>query len=141
MPPHMTDQKRAEIQQAIRDGMPGSDIIRLLNTSTESIIRIKRAMGIPIRPMKSPTRTRGPGRTVAPAAPPAPTALPSPEDYVAAFEARVLEYRTILRQFEQEIERLRKENSTLRSEYQQAAFRAANWAPASTVGLSLGNGG
>jgi hypothetical protein len=138
MPRHMTEQKRTDIKEALADGMTGSDIRQLMNTSAETIIRIKRSMGIPVRSMKSPTRTRGPGRTVAPAAP---TALPSPEEYVAAFEARVLEYRMVLAQKSSEIERLERENATLRSEYQQVAFRAANWTPSSIVGQSLGNGG
>jgi len=167
MPAYMTAQKRQDIREAIQAGMSGQEIRQMLNTSAGTITNIKREMGIPIRPMRQ-TRTRGPVRTVAqpPAgdplrnlaiaqdyikrldaeraastAPPAPTAPLSPEEYVAAFEARVLEYHALIRAKDIEIERLRKENSTLRSEYQQMVFRQQNWTgPTSTMSQSLGNG-
>ena len=158
MPKTVSAKKHQDIRDAIKAGMSGQEIRELLSTSAGTITNIKREMGIPIRPMRQ-TRTRGPVRTVAQPSwdgrnydvaegyieslgSETPAGILSPEDYVAAFEARVLEYHTLLRQKDAENERLRKENSTLRSEYQQMVFRQQNWTgPTSTMSQSLGNGG
>jgi hypothetical protein len=90
----------------------------------------------------------------APTAPPAEsTAPPLPAEYVAAFEARVLEFRQLLKEkdatHEQELrakdaryEQLEMQHTKLLSEYQQTVFRQQNWTgPATTMSQSLGNGG
>jgi hypothetical protein len=99
------------------------------------------------------TRTKGPIKAVARVAaevvPPAPTAPPAPTEYVAAFEARVLEFHRLLKEHEQELrardakyDQLEREHIKLVSEYQQTVFRAQNWqGPTSTITQSLGNGG
>jgi FtsZ-binding cell division protein ZapB len=88
-----------------------------------------------------------------PTAPPAPTAPLSPAAYMAAIEARVLEFHQLLKEkdatHEQELrakdaryEQLEMEHTKLLSEYQQTVFRQQNWTgPTSTVTQSLGNGG
>jgi len=177
VPAYMTEQKRQDIREAIQAGMTSAEIRRLLQASAGSIVNIKREMGIPIRPMLQ-TRTRGPIKTAAqpsegdppsnhtyaeahieslyaeqpaPTAPPVSTAppVPRPEAYVTAFENRVMEYRELLRQYNQTIlerdgtiERLKKELATLRDEYAQTVFRQQNWTgPTSVMNQSLGNGG
>jgi hypothetical protein len=162
MPGHMAAQKRQDIRDAITSGMKIEDIRQLLSTSTGTIVKIKREMGIAIRPMRQ-TRTRGPVRTVAQppegdppssqtyaeahieslyAEQPAPITPFSPEDYVAAFEDRVLEYRSILAQKDSAIERLERELAKLRDECAQIVHRQQNWqGPTSTITQSLGNGG
>ena len=175
MPAYMTAQKRQDIREALQAGMTSADIQKLLQASAGSIVNIKRELGIPIRPMLQ-TRTRGPikamaqpswdgrshaiaqayiesldGERPAPTAPPVSTAppVPRPEAYVTAFENRVLEYRELLRQYEQTlserdgtIERLKKENAKLLDDYAQIVFNQQNWqGPTSTMTQSLGNGG
>ena len=177
MPAYMAKQKHDDIRDAIASGMRIEDIRELLSTSAGSVLKIKREMGIPIRPMGQ-TRTRGPIKTAAqpsegdppsnhtyaeahieslyaeqpaPTAPPVSTAppVPRPEAYVTAFENRVMEYRELLRQYNQTIlerdgtiERLKKELATLRDEYAQTVFRQQNWTgPTSVMNQSLGNGG
>ena len=118
MPAYMPAQKRRDIRDAIQAGMTGADIMRLLTVSAGTVVRVKREMGLPIRPIRQ-TRTRGPVRAVAQppegdppsnhtsyaeahieslyAEQPAPT-IPRPEAYVTAFENRVLEYHALLKQ-------------------------------------------
>ena len=152
MPAYMPAQKRQDIREAIEAGMTVQDIIDLLHTSAGSVTKMKREMGLPIRPMKQ-TRTRGPVKAVVQVVPPAPTAPLPPEAYVGAFEARVLEYHALLKQkddtHEQELrakdathEQLERECAKLRDEYAQTVFRQQNWqGPTSTIAQSLGNGG
>jgi hypothetical protein len=132
-----TPQKRQKIREAIESGMKLMDIRGLLRTSAGTITEIKREMGLPIRSKKSNSA----GKVIHVVALEPPTLLP-PEAYVKAFEARVIEYHTMLKQKDAENERLQKENAQLRADYQQVVFQAANWTgPTSLMGKSLGNGG
>jgi len=138
-----TEEKKKAIREAIKAGMSGKDIRILLHTSAGTITKVKRSMGIPIRPM------RGPTVAVGQIAPP----VPRPEEYVTAFENRVLEYHTLLKQkdaaheqtlLEKDgtIERLKKENAKLIDENAQIIFQQQNWTgPTSVMSQSLGNGG
>ena len=160
MPALMPAQKRQDIRDAIASGMRIEDIRELLSTSAGSVVKIKREMGIPIQQQRRRKDAVGPVESVARVAaqvvpgPPAPPVLPAstvprPEAYVTAFENRVLEYRELLRQYNQTllerdgtIERLKRELATLRDEYAQTVFRQQNWqGPTSTMTQSLGNGG
>jgi hypothetical protein len=142
MPGHMAAQKRQDIRDAITAGMKIEDIRQLLSTSTGSVMKIKREMGIAIRPMRK-TRTKGPLKAVTQVVPPpAPTVPLPPEAYVEAFEARVLEFHGLLNNKNIEIERLERELAKIRAEYAQMVFRQQNWqGPTSTINQSLGNGG
>jgi DNA-binding transcriptional MerR regulator len=134
----VSSNKRRDIREALEAGIKLNDIKELLSTSSATITEVKREMGLPIRPQSR----RGTSLYIKKVAQPEPIGILPPEDYVAAFEARVLEYHTLIRAKDAEIERLSKENSTLRAEYQQVVFRAANWTgPTSTIRQSLGNGG
>ena len=145
MTKQISPQKHKDIQKALKAGITGTDIRAMLNTSAGTVTKVKREMGLPIRPMKSrlagkPTRT--PTIEYHPAGYSPPTTPLSPEEYVSAFEARVIEYHTMLRQKDIEIEQLKQENRQLRADYQQIVFQTANWTgPTSLIGKSLGNGG
>ena len=150
----MPAEKRRDIREAIQTGMTSEDIQKLLSTSAGSVIKIKREMGLPIRQVNQIHRR---GKVQAVAQPPegdppsnhtyaeqqpAPINPISPEDYVAAFEARVLEFRQLLAAKDATIERLEREYAKLRDEYAQTVFRQQNWqGPTSTMAQSLGNGG
>ena len=54
MPTMLSDKKRRDIQDAIRAGMTVKNICVLLSTTSETISKIKREMGIPLRRMKKP---------------------------------------------------------------------------------------
>ena len=69
MPTMMTETKRRDIQDAIRAGMTVKDICSLLSTTSETISKIKRAMGIPLRDTR-PRRTRVQSVSSQPTAPP-----------------------------------------------------------------------
>ena len=58
MPKMLSDAKRRDIQDAIKAGIIVKDIRSLLSTSSETISKIKRAMGIPLRDTR-PLHTRG----------------------------------------------------------------------------------
>jgi hypothetical protein len=137
-----SDEKLKDIREAIESGMRGKDIRELLHTSAGTITNVKRAMGLPIRPMRRP-RKREPVLTylhqsVDQVALP----VPMPEEYVTAFENRVVEYRTLLWEKDCTIERLKKENAKLLDEYSQRVFQLQNWqGPTSIMNQSLGNGG
>ena len=158
MPNTVSAKKHQDIREALEAGNSMRDISQMLNTSTQTILKVKREMGLPIRQMKTP-RTRGPVRTVAQPSwdgrnydvaegyieglgSERPGGILQPEEYVAAFEARVLEYRTILAQKDSMIERLERELATVIDEYAQTVFRQQNWqGPTSIMNQSLGNGG
>ena len=96
MPAYMPAQKRQDIREAIQAGMTSEDIQELLHTGAGSVIKIKREMGIAIRPMRQ-TRTRGPVKTVAQVVQrngitflPDPTAPPAPTKAVARVAAQVV---------------------------------------------------
>lgn len=143
MTKQISPQKHKDIQKAIKAGVRGTDIREMLNTSAGTITKVKREMGLPIRPMKSKqTQVKAPMIAYHPAGYSPPTTPLSPEEYVSAFEARVIEYHTMLRQKDIEIEQLKQENRQLRADYQQIVFQTANWTgPTSLIGKSLGNGG
>jgi methionine synthase II (cobalamin-independent) len=65
----ISEKKRRDIRDAIAVGMKLTDIRMLLNTSAGTITKVKREMGLPIRPMNR-TRTRRPVETVARVVPP-----------------------------------------------------------------------
>ena len=69
MPKMLSDAKRRDIQDAIRAGMTVKNICSLLSTTAETISKIKRAMGIPLRDTR-PRRTRVQAVSSQPTAPP-----------------------------------------------------------------------
>ena len=119
-----SDEKLKDIRDAIESGMSGQDIRELLHTSAGTITKIKRSMGIPIRPMRQ-TRTKGPIKALAQPSwdgrnydiaeayiesldseKPVPTAPLPPEAYVGAFENRVLEFHQLLKEKDTTLEHL-----------------------------------
>ena len=171
MPAHITEQKQRAIRDAIRAGIPVTEIRALLSTSAGTISKVKRAMGIPLRDTRPrQTRVQAEPQAVPPeptvmhhreiqaygvqAAPardeqPAPSQTYTPQEY---FEA----IATGLRGRDKENSALRDQVSALRglvarletdnrrviSDLNQCKLQMANWhGPAALPNKSLGNGG